>query len=224
MTNTSVTLQETGIADAINDGGPYESARNKMLALDFATQLQEMKAIARPARLRPRQRSRHHPRRNPGHRLRLGQPAGLLCLGRGQGHLRRRRAEARAQPDGRPRADRRPQPAARRRPRLRRLRAEQPRRKDPPDPPGATPAASTSSSSDSRSASERRRRDAREARAHHGAARRGRRSRPRPIDRSPDRRVWRLRMPLFAAGVSGDRTGRATNRAMAFASPSGTSR
>ena len=45
MTNTSVTLQETGIADAINDGGPYESARNKMFALDFATQLQEMKAI-----------------------------------------------------------------------------------------------------------------------------------------------------------------------------------
>jgi hypothetical protein len=46
MTNTSVTLQETGIADAINDGGPYESARNRMFALDFATQLQEMKAIA----------------------------------------------------------------------------------------------------------------------------------------------------------------------------------
>jgi acyl-CoA hydrolase len=45
MTNTSATLAETGIADAINDGGPYESARNKMLALDFATQAQEMKAI-----------------------------------------------------------------------------------------------------------------------------------------------------------------------------------
>jgi hypothetical protein len=45
MTNTSVTLQETGIADAINDGGRYESARGKMLALDFATQAQEMKAI-----------------------------------------------------------------------------------------------------------------------------------------------------------------------------------
>jgi len=45
MTNTSVTLQDTGIADAINDGGPYDSARNKMFALDFATQAQEMKAI-----------------------------------------------------------------------------------------------------------------------------------------------------------------------------------
>jgi acyl-CoA hydrolase len=45
MTNTSVTLDQTGIADAINDGGPYESARNKMLALDFATQAQQMKAI-----------------------------------------------------------------------------------------------------------------------------------------------------------------------------------
>ena len=46
MTNTSITLQETGIAAAIDSGGPYESARNKMLALDFATQLPEMKAIA----------------------------------------------------------------------------------------------------------------------------------------------------------------------------------
>jgi hypothetical protein len=41
MTNTSVTLGEAGIADAINDGGGrWESARNKMLALDFATQAQ----------------------------------------------------------------------------------------------------------------------------------------------------------------------------------------
>jgi acyl-CoA hydrolase len=41
-----VTLAETGIADAINDGnGRYESARNKMLALDFETQAQQMKAI-----------------------------------------------------------------------------------------------------------------------------------------------------------------------------------
>jgi hypothetical protein len=46
MTNTSVTLQETGIADAINDGGRYDSARNKMMALDYATQLREMKAVA----------------------------------------------------------------------------------------------------------------------------------------------------------------------------------
>ena len=46
MTNTSVTLQETGITEAINDGGPYESVRNKMMALDFATQAQQMKVIA----------------------------------------------------------------------------------------------------------------------------------------------------------------------------------
>src|SRR6266851_2178296 len=45
MTNTSVTLAETGIADTINDGVLYESARNKMFALDFATQAQQMKAI-----------------------------------------------------------------------------------------------------------------------------------------------------------------------------------
>jgi L-lactate utilization protein LutC len=46
MTNTSVTLKDTGIEAAINDGGPYESVRNKMLALDFETQAQEMKALA----------------------------------------------------------------------------------------------------------------------------------------------------------------------------------
>jgi hypothetical protein len=45
MTNTSVTLQETGITEAINDGGPYDSVRNKLMALDFATQAQEMKVI-----------------------------------------------------------------------------------------------------------------------------------------------------------------------------------
>ena len=46
MTNASVTLAETGLAGAINDGGGrWESARNKMFALDFATQAQEMKAI-----------------------------------------------------------------------------------------------------------------------------------------------------------------------------------
>jgi hypothetical protein len=46
MTNTSVTLEETGIAAAINEGGPYDSARNRMMALDYATQLSEMKAVA----------------------------------------------------------------------------------------------------------------------------------------------------------------------------------
>jgi hypothetical protein len=46
MTNTSVTLEETGIADAINDGGKYDSARNRLNELDYATQLAEMKAIA----------------------------------------------------------------------------------------------------------------------------------------------------------------------------------
>jgi acyl-CoA hydrolase len=45
MTNTSVTLADAGLADAINGDGPYDSARNRMFALDFATQAQEMKAI-----------------------------------------------------------------------------------------------------------------------------------------------------------------------------------
>ncbi len=46
MTNASVTLTEAGLVDAINDGdGRWESARNKMFALDFVTQAQQMKAI-----------------------------------------------------------------------------------------------------------------------------------------------------------------------------------
>jgi len=49
MTNTSVTLQETGIADAIDSSGNYDSARNRMMTLDFATQAQEMKAVAAQA-------------------------------------------------------------------------------------------------------------------------------------------------------------------------------
>lgn len=46
MTNTSMTLEESGIADAINSSGNYDSARNRMMAMDVATQAQEMKAIA----------------------------------------------------------------------------------------------------------------------------------------------------------------------------------
>src|SRR5213078_830970 len=45
MTNTSMTLTQAGIDDAVNDGGPYDSARNKMAKLDFATQLLQMKEI-----------------------------------------------------------------------------------------------------------------------------------------------------------------------------------
>jgi hypothetical protein len=45
MTYPSVTLEETGIAQAIDNGGPYDSARAKVAALDRATQLREIKAI-----------------------------------------------------------------------------------------------------------------------------------------------------------------------------------
>jgi hypothetical protein len=45
MTYPSVTLDETGIAQAIDNGGLYDSARARVLALDRATQLQEIKTI-----------------------------------------------------------------------------------------------------------------------------------------------------------------------------------
>jgi hypothetical protein len=47
MTNTSVTLTETGIEQAVNDpGSGFESVRARLAGLDAATQLQEMKALA----------------------------------------------------------------------------------------------------------------------------------------------------------------------------------
>jgi acyl-CoA hydrolase len=45
MTNPSVTLEETGIAQAIDDGGPYDSGRSRALGLDHVSQLREIKAI-----------------------------------------------------------------------------------------------------------------------------------------------------------------------------------
>jgi hypothetical protein len=45
MTNPSVTLEETGIAQVIDNGGSYDSARSKAVALDRATQLREIKAL-----------------------------------------------------------------------------------------------------------------------------------------------------------------------------------
>ena len=45
MTNPSVTLESTGIARAINKGGAYDSGHTKVLALDRATQMREIKAM-----------------------------------------------------------------------------------------------------------------------------------------------------------------------------------
>jgi LUD domain len=45
MTYPSITLQETGIAQAIDDDGAYDSARPKVFALDRATQMHEIKAL-----------------------------------------------------------------------------------------------------------------------------------------------------------------------------------
>ncbi len=45
MTYPSVTLEETGIAQAIEDGSANDSARSKVLALDRATQMREIKAL-----------------------------------------------------------------------------------------------------------------------------------------------------------------------------------
>ena len=71
MTNTSVTLEETGIAEAINSGGTYESARNQLLALDYATERREMRQSAdsptslSEASTRSRRRGRFSSPRHP---------------------------------------------------------------------------------------------------------------------------------------------------------------
>jgi hypothetical protein len=55
MTNTSVTLEESGIAEAVNNSGNYDSARNRLNALDFATQAQEIRRLSAKPPLHPRQ-------------------------------------------------------------------------------------------------------------------------------------------------------------------------
>lgn len=45
MTNPSVTLESTGIAPVINNGGAYDSGHTEVLALDRTTQIREIKAV-----------------------------------------------------------------------------------------------------------------------------------------------------------------------------------
>ena len=137
MTNTSVTLEETGIAEAINDGGPYDSARNKMMALDYATQLPEMKAIAGQPDYALG--SVHAVTRDGTLVIASASGSQLASYAWGAANVIFVVGAQKLVPDpgSGARADRRAQPEARGRPRLRRLRAEQPRREGPRDPPGA---------------------------------------------------------------------------------------
>ena len=136
MTNTSVTLQETGIADTVDAGDPYDSARTKMMALDFATQLQEMKAIAGQPDFALG--SVHAVTRDGALFIASASGSQLASYAWGAANVIfvDRRAEARPHRRGRTRTDLRVQPPTRGRPRVRRLWAEQLRRQDPRDPPG----------------------------------------------------------------------------------------
>ena len=98
MTYPSVTLLETGIVQAIDDGGPLRLGAYQGAGARPRDAAAGDQGDHGPARLRPRQRPRDHARWNPRHRVRSGQPARLLCLGRRERHLRRRRAEARSRP------------------------------------------------------------------------------------------------------------------------------
>ena len=136
MTNTSVTLEEAGIAAAVNEDGPYESARNKMMALDFATQLQEMKAIAGQPDFALG--SVHAITRDGTLVIASASGSQLASYVWGAAHVifvvGAQKLVSSAD-EARQRIDRAQSPA-RGRAGVRRLRAEQPDREDPRDPPG----------------------------------------------------------------------------------------
>ena len=136
MTNTSVTLQETGIAEAIDDGGPYESARNKMMALDYATQLPEMKAIAGQAEYALG--SVHAVTRDGTLVIASASGSQLASYAWGAANVIFVVGAQKLVPTLEAARERIYEHSlqARGRPRLRRLRDQQPRRKDPRDPPG----------------------------------------------------------------------------------------
>ena len=136
MTNTSVTLTEAGLADAINDGGGrYESARNKMFALDYATQVQQMKAIGGQPDYALG--SVHAVTRDGTLVIASASGSQLASYAWGAANVSSSSVrKARAHPGSGARADLSAQPAAGRRPRAGRLRSAQPGREDPGDPPG----------------------------------------------------------------------------------------
>ena len=137
MTNTSVTLKEAGIADAINDGGPYDSARNKLMALDFATQLQEMKAIGGQPDYALG--SVHAITRDGTLVIASASGSQLASYAWGAANVIFVVGAQKLVPTAEAARERiyRAQPETRGRPRVRRLWAEQLRRKDSRDPPGA---------------------------------------------------------------------------------------
>ena len=136
MTNTSVTLEEAGIAAAVNEDGPYESARNRMMALDFATQLQEMKAIAGQPDFALG--SVHAITRDGTLVIASASGSQLASYVWGAAHVIfvvGAQKLVSSEDEARQRIDRAQSPA-RGRAGVRRLRAEQPDREDPRDPPG----------------------------------------------------------------------------------------
>ena len=96
MTNTSVTLTETGIADGSNDAGSRWKSARKMFALDFATQAQQMNVIGG----QPDYALGGVHAVTQGGTLVIASASGSQLasyrLGRGQCDLRDRRQEARA--------------------------------------------------------------------------------------------------------------------------------
>ena len=60
MTNTSVTLEETGIAEAINGGGPYESVAHQAPCARLCDGAARDEGDRRIGRIRARERARGH--------------------------------------------------------------------------------------------------------------------------------------------------------------------
>ena len=136
MTNPSVTLEETGIAAAIDEGGAYDSSRMRIGALDRATQLGEIKtlfiqpdfslgsvqAVTREGTLVIASA--------------LGSQLAAYAWGAANVIFVAGAQKLVADVDAARRADLQAQPPARDRPDARRLRAGEPRRQDPRDARG----------------------------------------------------------------------------------------
>ena len=81
MTNTSVTLEETGIAEAINSGGTYESPPQQAPCAGLCDGAARDEGSRRTGRLRSRKRPRGHVRGDASCRLGFRKPARPVRVG-----------------------------------------------------------------------------------------------------------------------------------------------
>ena len=133
FTGASETLRLSGIEADINASGRYQAVRPRVLAMDRATQADEIRRLTRQPRRRRGQRRRGHRDRLPRGRLGQRKPAARLRRRRRPRDLDRRGAEGGTRPEHRAAPRRGALPPAGKRPRPGGLRVAQ--RHQPPAHP-----------------------------------------------------------------------------------------